>query len=113
MRPAMSLKNNSFRFGDFVFNADETVLIHDGKPVSLPPKALKLLSVLLENCGQIVEKDDLMREVWDDAFVEEGNITYTVRLLRKTFNDDPQAPQYIETVPKRGYRFIGSVQSLE
>ena len=105
----MSLKNNSFRFGDFVYDADETVLIHDGKPVSLPPKALKLLSVLIENRGRIVEKEDLLRQVWQDSFVEEGNITYTVRLLRKSLNDDPQAPLYIETVPKRGYRFIAAV----
>ena len=109
----MSLKHNSFRFGDFVFDLDEGVLSKDGKPVALPPKALKLLSVLIENRGRIVEKNDLLREVWQDAFVEDGNITYTVRLLRKTFNDDPQAPLYIETVPKRGYRFIGSVQVVE
>jgi TolB-like protein/DNA-binding winged helix-turn-helix (wHTH) protein len=109
----MSLKHNSFRFGDFVFDPDEGVLSKDGKPLALPPKALKLLSVLIENRGRIVEKTDLMREVWQDAFVEEGNITYTVRLLRKTFDDDPQAPLYIETVPKRGYRFVGSVRVVE
>jgi TolB-like protein/DNA-binding winged helix-turn-helix (wHTH) protein/Flp pilus assembly protein TadD len=109
----MSLQENNFRFGDFVFDADEMALSQSGKPVSLPPKALKLLSVLLENHGRIVEKEALMREVWEGAFVEEGNITYTVRLLRKTFNDDKHAPHYIETVPKRGYRFIGPLQSLE
>ena len=109
----MSLKENSYRFGDFVFEADEMVLSQDGKPLSLPPKAVKLLSVLLENRGRIVEKEDLLHEVWQDAFVEEGNITYTVRLLRKTFNDERHAPRFIETVPKRGYRFIAPVQIVE
>jgi len=109
----MSLKENSYRFGDFVFEADEMVLSQDGKPLSLPPKAVKLLSVLLENRGRIVEKEDLLHEVWQDAFVEEGNITYTVRLLRKLFNDERHAPRFIETVPKRGYRFIAPVQIVE
>ena len=105
----MSLKENTFQFGDFVFDLDQSVLSQGGKPISLPPKAIKLLSVLIENHGQIVEKEKLLREVWQDAFVEEGNITYTVRLLRKTLNDKPQQPTYIETVPKRGYRFIADV----
>jgi DNA-binding winged helix-turn-helix (wHTH) protein len=65
--------------------------------------------VLLENRGRIVEKQDLLREVWDGAFVEEGDITYTIGLLRKTLNDDSHAPKYIETVSKRGYRFIAEV----
>src|SRR5215469_5299262 len=105
----MSLTGKSLRFGDFDFDVDEAVLSHDGKPLPLPPKAVKLLSVLLENRGRIVEKQDLLREVWDGAFVEEGNITYTVRLLRKTLSDDPQAHKYIETVSKRGYRFVAEV----
>ena len=105
----MSLKENSFQFGDFVFDREQSVLSQDGKPLSLPPKALKLLSVLLENHGRIVEKEELLREVWLDTFVEEGNITYTVRLLRKILSDNPQQPAFIETVPKRGYRFIAEV----
>ena len=109
----MSLKNNSFQFGDFVLDADERVLRQDGKPLLLPPKAFRLLSVLLENRGRIVEKDELMRRVWEDAFVEEANITYTIRLLRKTLGDDRHNPRFFETVPRRGYRFIADVQVPE
>jgi DNA-binding winged helix-turn-helix (wHTH) protein/Tol biopolymer transport system component len=109
----MSLKNNSFRFGDFVLDRDERVLTKGGKPVPLPPKAFKLLSVLVQNPGRIVEKDDLMRQVWEDTFVEEANITYTIRLLRKTLEEDRRNPRFVETVPRRGYRFIADVQLTE
>jgi len=109
----MSLKSNGFQFADFFVDVNEGTLSKGGKPLPLPPRAFKLLSVLIENRGRIVNKEDLLREVWKDAFVEEGNITYTIRLLRKTFNDDRRAPRFIETVPKRGYRFIAQLAEVD
>jgi len=76
------LKNSNFRFGDFVLDGNERILTKSGTPVTLPPKALKLLFVLVENRGCIVDKDDLMERVWADTFVEVGNLAYTIRLLR-------------------------------
>jgi len=106
----MSLKTSNFRFGDFVLDGNERILTKSGTPVTLPPKALKLLFVLVENRGCIVDKDDLMERVWADTFVEVGNLAYTIRLLRKTLDDDAVTPKFIETVPRRGYRFVAECQ---
>src|SRR5690606_26108746 len=109
----MSLINRNFQFGEFRLDRDERQLSHSGTPVSLPPKALKLLFILVENSGRIVEKNDLMEQIWPDTFVEDGNLAYTVKRLRKALGDDTGNPTYIETVPRRGYRFIAKVSELE
>ena len=105
----MPTNDDSFCFGDFVLDRTEKLLTRGGRPISLPPKALQLLLVLVENRGRIVEKDALMERVWADTFVEEGNLAYTVRMLRKALHDDAGKPKFIDTVPRRGYRFIGEV----
>jgi len=102
-----------FEFGDFLLDAKEKVLLRGGKPLPVTPKALELLLVLVENHGHLVEKNELMKAVWADSFVEEGNLAFTIRLLRKALNDDAQKPRFIETVPKRGYRFIAEIKRLE
>jgi len=109
----MSLEIKRFEFGDFLLDAKEKVLRRGGKPLSLTPKALELLLFLVKNHGQLVEKGDLMRAVWADSFVEEGNLAFTIRLLRKALDDDAQKPRYIETVPRRGYRFIAEIKRVE
>ena len=109
----MSLENEDLAFGSFVLDRSERILKRDGEMVSVPPKALSLLLVLLENRGQIVEKDRLMESLWPDTFVEEGNLTYTVRSLRKILGDNAERPAYIETIPRRGYRFIAEVRPVE
>jgi DNA-binding winged helix-turn-helix (wHTH) protein/TolB-like protein/Tfp pilus assembly protein PilF len=109
----MSLIGGKLRFGDFVLDEDEKSLTRDGQRVPLPPKAMGLLSVLIEKSGRIVEKGSLFEQVWPDAFVEEGNLTYTVRLLRKALGDNAEKPRFIETVPKRGYRFIAEVSRCD
>ncbi len=68
-----------------------------------------MLIVLVENRGRIVEKEELMRKVWPETFVEENNLAFNVSVLRKLFGESGASPHYIETVPKRGYRFIGEV----
>ncbi len=105
----MLLKTHNFEFGEFVLDPREKVLFRNGTPVPVAPKILHLLLVLVEHHGHIVEKDKLMEEVWADSFVEEGNLTYSVRQLRKLLGDDIQKPRFIETVPRRGYRFIAPV----
>lgn len=108
----MSLETNSFEFGEFILNGKEKVLLRDGKPISITPKAFQLLQILVENHGHLVEKSELLRKVWADSFVEEGNLTFTIRLLRKTLGDNKQNPRFIETVPTRGYRFTAEVKSI-
>ena len=107
------MENHNFEFGEFLLDAKEKVLLRDGKPLPITPKVFQLLSVLVENYGHLVEKDELMKSVWTDSFVEEGNIAYTIRLLRKSLGDDSQNPRFIETVPRRGYRFIADVRRVE
>jgi len=105
----MLLETKSFAFGEFLLDIKENVLLRDGKPLSVTPKAFQLLSILVENHGLLVEKNDLISQVWPDSFVEEGNLTFTIGLLRKTLGDDSRKPRFIETIPRRGYRFIAEV----
>ncbi len=109
----MTLQKHRFEFGEFTLDGREKSLACAGKPVTVTPKAFELLLVLIENHGHLVEKDELMRRVWTESYVEEGNLAYTIRLLRKALNDDSQNPRFIETVPRRGYRFIHQVQIPE
>ena len=106
----MSLDTNNFEFGEFCLDARQKILLRQGKPVSLTPKTVQLLFALVENSGQIVEREVLMNAVWGDSFVEESNLTFTVSLLRKALNDDKRTSRFIETVPKRGYRFTADVK---
>lgn len=71
-----------------------------------------LLSVMVRNPGRVLDKDFLLREVWPDSFVEEGNISFNVRQLRKALDDNAQSPIFIETIPRRGYRFIAPVEEV-
>ena len=81
----------------------------NGEAVPLMPKALDTLVVLLENCGRVLEKDDLMKRVWPDTFVEEANLAVNISVLRKALGASPSRGQYIETVPRGGYRFAAEV----
>src|SRR5204862_743716 len=85
----------------------------DGVPVGLAPKAFETLLVLVEGGGKIVERGKIIEEVWPDAFVEEQNLTFNVSVLRKLFTEAGEGERYIETVPKRGYRFIQKVRIIE
>src|SRR5688572_21200393 len=107
-----SLINHFYRFGEFTLDADQKVLLLLGKPLLLAPKVLETLLTLVQNSGRIIEKVELMTRVWPDTFVEESNLTYTIVQLRKTLRDDARHPRYIETIPKRGYRFIGDVEEV-
>jgi DNA-binding winged helix-turn-helix (wHTH) protein/Tol biopolymer transport system component len=106
----MSLETEGFEFDGFLLDTKQKVLLREGKPVPITPKTFQLLLALVENHGRLVEKDELMKAVWADSFVEAGNLAFTMRLLRKALGDDTQKPRFIETVPRRGYRFIAEVR---
>jgi DNA-binding winged helix-turn-helix (wHTH) protein/tetratricopeptide (TPR) repeat protein len=101
-----------YGFGSFRLDAAKRVLVRDGSPVPLSPKAAEMLLVLVENAGQLVGKDDLMKRVWPDAFVEEGNLNKNIFLLRKVLGEWDGGREFIETVPKRGYRFVAPVNEV-
>jgi DNA-binding winged helix-turn-helix (wHTH) protein/TolB-like protein len=102
----------SYVFGLFRLNPSERTLLIEGEQVSLTPKAFEILTVLVRNSGHLVGKDELMREVWPDAFVEEANITQHISMLRKALGDGTDDHRYIETVPRQGYRFMGGVRRV-
>jgi len=102
--------NGLYAFGPFLLDAGQRLLLRDGKPVPLTPKAVDTLLVLVRNAGRLVGKGDLMQEVWPDAFVEEVNLAKNIFVLRHALGDGEHAREYIETVPKRGYRFVASVR---
>jgi DNA-binding winged helix-turn-helix (wHTH) protein/TolB-like protein/Tfp pilus assembly protein PilF len=101
-----------YEFGPFQLDPAERLLLCDGHGVPVTPKAFDLLVVLVERCGHLVEKDELLSAVWPGSFVEEGNLSVTVSFLRKTLKDDRGLHKYIETVSKRGYRFVGDVRQV-
>ena len=101
-----------YEFGRFRLKSDERVLLREEELVPLTPKAFDILLTLLENDGRIVRKDDLMKKVWPNTFVEEGNLTQNVSLLRKALGESANGPQFIETVPRRGYRFVAPVSKI-
>jgi DNA-binding winged helix-turn-helix (wHTH) protein len=105
------MNRQMYAFGPFLLDACQRVLLRDGKPVPLTPKAVDTLLVLVRNAGHLVAKDDLMKEVWPDAFVEEVNLAKNIFVLRHTLGNGEQGQNYIETVPKRGYRFVASVRA--
>jgi DNA-binding winged helix-turn-helix (wHTH) protein/TolB-like protein/Flp pilus assembly protein TadD len=101
-----------YEFGRFRFDPAERLLLREGKSVPLTPKAFEILQILIQSNGRLLSKEDLMRQVWPDSFVEEANLTVNISALRKALGDTLDGQEYIETVPKHGYRFIAGVTEL-
>src|SRR6058998_1013680 len=99
----------SYEFSSFRLDAARRVLFMRGTPLLLPPKVFNTLLILVERRGQVVEKDELMKLLWPDSFVEEANLTQNVSSLRKLLGESPNDHRYIVTVPGRGYRFVAEV----
>lgn len=97
-----------YHFGQFRLDADGRMLFRGELPVPLPPKVAEVLVLLVQNAGQVISKDELLRRVWPDAFVEEGSLTRTISILRKALDDD-RGQEFITTLSKRGYRFSGGL----
>ena len=98
-----------YSFGPFQLDTAEQILLRDGQPLPLKPKVFDLLVVLVENSGHVVCKDELMKQVWADSFVEEGNLAVSICEIRKALGGGANGHTYIATVPRRGYRFVASV----
>ena len=96
-------------FGAFSFDAHSRLLRRDSLELPLPPRVLGVLEVLLERAGDIVPRQELIDRVWKDAFVTDTSLAEAVSVLRQTLGDDPQSPTYIQTVHRRGYRFVSAV----
>ena len=101
-----------YEFKGFRLEAAQRRLLYNGQPVPLKPKILDLLLLLVQMRGRLVEKDDLMREIWPNTIVEENNITVSMSILRKTLGEGRAGRQFIETVPGRGYRFVAAVKVI-
>jgi len=109
MKSSTEPNNQLYEFGPFCLDASERVLLRDGRVVPLPPKAFSTLLTLVLNRGRLVEKDTLMERVWPDEFVEESNLAQHIFTLRKALGETVGNTKYIETVPRRGYRFVAPV----
>ena len=99
-----------YEFGPFRVDPEKEVLQRDGNPIPLQPKTFQVLLVLVRHNQEVVTKDDLMKTVWPDTFVEEANLSRNIFLLRKALGESPQDHRYVVTVPGRGYRFAEEVQ---
>jgi TolB-like protein/DNA-binding winged helix-turn-helix (wHTH) protein len=108
-----SVVKHLYEFGPFVLDPGERLLRHGTARMELPPRAFDTLLVLVENSGRLLEKDALMRTVWGDTVVEENSLSQVVYLLRKALRDGEDGTRYIETVPKRGYRFVSPVREFQ
>ena len=103
----------SLQFGAVTLIPGERLALKDGRPLSLTPKAFDLLAVLAENAGRLLTKEELMQALWPDTAVEESNLNYHVFAIRKALGENPDGDRYVETVPKRGYRFVASVTRVD
>jgi DNA-binding winged helix-turn-helix (wHTH) protein/pimeloyl-ACP methyl ester carboxylesterase len=109
----MSLQSNvRYEFGPYKLHPAQQLLAEGTKRVPLTPKAFQILLALVENHGQIVSKEELFQKVWPDTFVEEATLAQNVFTLRKQLKDDRETAVYIETIPKRGYRFVAPATEI-
>src|SRR5580765_6570199 len=106
-----SLTSSLYAFGEFRVDAQNRTVWRREEPVALTPKAFEVLLLLIEHSGQVVSKDELMKTVWPDSFVEESNLTQTVFMLRKALREGSNQ-RYILTIQGRGYRFVSEVKSV-
>jgi TolB-like protein/tetratricopeptide (TPR) repeat protein len=102
-----------YEFGPFLLDEKEQLLTRNGNAVPLTPKVFDILLLLVQNSGCLVSKQSLLGKIWPDAFVEEANLNVNVATLRKALGERPTEHQFIETIPKRGYRFVANVVKLK
>src|SRR3954471_19411194 len=101
-----------YEFGSFRLDATQRLLLREGTVVPLTLKAFDLLLTLVESNGQVLSKEELMRRVWPDSFVEEANLSHHIHKLREALGERAQGDKYIETLARRGYRFIAKVNEV-
>lgn len=105
-------KNLIYEFGPYRLDLSKRVLSCGGETISLSPKASEVLIILVMRAGELVEKDELLREVWPNTFVEEANLTQNIFMLRRVLGHERAGLKYIETVARRGYRFVAPVKTV-
>src|SRR5262245_44944730 len=103
---------HTYRFDSFVLDVEEQTLLRDGRPVPMTPKVFETLLLLVQHQGSIVTKETILHTLWPDVFVEESNITCDITMLLKALADTKRPPLYIETIPRRGYRFKPEVREV-
>lgn len=101
-----------YEFGPFRLDQEKHRLLRDSEPVPLPPKAIEALLVLVKNPGKMLEREQLMQAVWADTFVEDANLTVAISHLRKALGQNGDTAEYIETIPRVGYRFVAKVREI-
>jgi len=101
-----------YTFGPYSLDVVERILLREDKQIPLQPKVFDTLLALVERHGHVVRKEELMELIWPDTFVEEINLAKNISILRKTLSADETEGEYIQTIPKRGYRFVGAVQEM-
>ncbi|MDQ3918821.1 MAG: winged helix-turn-helix domain-containing protein [Acidobacteriota bacterium] len=102
----------SYEFGPFLLDLSERLLLRDGKAVPLAPKVFETLVILVEHGGRIVDKDELIERLWPDSFVEESSLAQNIFQVRKALEGGAPGRRYVETIPKRGYRFAAEVREI-
>lgn len=106
-------KGSAYVFGPFRLLPDECLLLRENEPVALTPQAFNLLRLLVESAGHLKTREELVEALWPTTVVEETNLSWNVRAVRKALGDTTDTPRYIETVRGRGYRFIAPVEREE
>src|SRR5438132_2351630 len=101
--------NETFHFDEFTLDVPERRLLRGAEAVRLSPKAYDVLVALVQQRGRLVTKDELLKRLWPESFVEEGSLNVYVSALRKALGEDAHRPIYIETVAGSGYRSIAAV----
>src|SRR2546428_2617783 len=109
----MLTQRRIYEFDDFRVDTGQFLLARSGHMTPITPTVFRILLILLERAGQVVSKDELMRFVWPDSFVEEGNLNRNVSTLRKALGERPCDHRYIETIPKNGYQFIAPIKVID
>src|SRR5438270_1380968 len=111
MKQVTRQKDFIYKFGKFVLDPHERVLLSDGKPIHLTDKVFDTLLLLIHNNGRLLTKDEMMTSIWDESFVEESNLAKNISRLRKILNVD--GVSLIETMPKHGYRFNAELNEID
>ena len=99
-----------YTFDRFRVDIVKRLLLREGAPIPLTPKAFDILVLLLQRRGGVVEKDEILRAIWHDTVVEENNLARNISTLRKVLDDTPGENRFIVTIPGRGYQFVGDVE---
>jgi DNA-binding winged helix-turn-helix (wHTH) protein len=111
--PAIPHENSGLlEFGEYRIDGAQKLLLRGADVVPLAPKVFDTLLVLATARGRVVEKEELLKRIWPETFVEEGSLARNVSTLRRILGGEGGDQKYIETIPKRGYRFVGSIRSL-